>query len=147
MSFSFLVISQDRDGHNKFRPIPPIHCYENAWKLHIWFVSLSQNGTKLKKHKRPWPKCNQFHRWSGNISMSNFKPFLLCVLKKRKPHIWPVSLSQNGAKMRKINRWWPKSNQFSRWSGYISNFRSFKVTTIKLRWGIDFYHSHYMDTR
>ena len=35
--------------------------------------------------------------------------------------------------MRKINRQWAKSNQFSRWSGYISmsNFRSFIVTAIK----------------
>ena len=35
--------------------------------------------------------------------------------------------------MRKINRRLPKSNLFSRWSGYInmSNFRPFKVTAIK----------------
>ena len=39
--------------------------------------------------------------------------------------IWPVSLSQSGAKRRKINRPWPKCNQFSSWSKYISlpNFR------------------------
>ena len=37
--------------------------------------------------------------------------------------------------MRKINRRWPKSNQFSRWSGYISmsNFRPFKVIAIEKR--------------
>ena len=51
----------------------------------------------------------------------------------RKSQIRPFSQSQNTTKMRKINRWWPKSNQFSRWSGYISmsNFRPFKVTAIK----------------
>ena len=66
---------------------------------------------------------------------ASLRPFLPCVLKKmpKKSQIWPVSLSQNAAKMRKINRRWPKSNQFSRSSGYISmsNFRSFKVTAIK----------------
>ena len=34
--------------------------------------------------------------------------------------IWHLSLSQNAAKIRKINRLWPKGNQFQRWSGYIS---------------------------
>ena len=38
----------------------------------------------------------------------------------RKPHIWPISLNQSRAKRRKINRPWPNSNQFWRWSGYIS---------------------------
>ena len=78
----FLWISQDRDEHDKFRPIPPIHCHENAWKVHIWSVSLSQNGAKMRKTNRPWPKFNQFKRWSGCISMSNFRPFLPCILKK-----------------------------------------------------------------
>ena len=51
----------------------------------------------------------------------------------RKSQIWPVSQSQNATKMRKINRRSPKSNLFSRWSGYtsMSNFRPFKVTAIK----------------
>ena len=45
----------------------------------------------------------------------------------RKPQIWPVSLSQNCAKIRKINRLWPQTNQFWRWSRYISmqNLRPF----------------------
>ena len=45
----------------------------------------------------------------------------------RKPQIWPVSLSQNCAKIRKINRPWPQTNQFWRWSRYISmqNLRPF----------------------
>ena len=50
-----------------------------------------------------------------------------------KSEIWPVSLSQNAAEMKKINRRWPKSNQFWSWPGYISmsNFRPFKMTAIK----------------
>ena len=45
----------------------------------------------------------------------------------RKPQIWPVSLSQNSAKITKTNRLWPRTNQFWRWSRYISmhNFRPF----------------------
>ena len=45
----------------------------------------------------------------------------------RKPQIWPDSLSQSGAKMRKINIPWPESHEFWRWSGYIrmSNIRPF----------------------
>ena len=79
------------------------------------------------------------------MNMPNFRPFLPCVLKNvRKSQIWHVSLCPNAAKMRKINRRWPKSNQFFwRWSGYISmsNFRPFKVTrgdSQKLRSGMSF---------
>ena len=36
----------------------------------------------------------------------------------KKPQIRPVSLSKNGAKMSKINRQGPKSNQFWRWSEF-----------------------------
>ena len=38
----------------------------------------------------------------------------------RKPQIWPISLSQKSAKKRKINRPWAQSNQFWRWTRYIS---------------------------
>ena len=53
----------------------------------------------------------------------------------QKSQICPVSLGHNAAEMRKINSRLPKSNLFSRWSGYInmSNFRPFKVTAIKKR--------------
>ena len=39
----------------------------------------------------------------------------------------PVSLSQNSAKITKVNRPWPRTNQLWRWSRYISmqNFRPF----------------------
>ena len=40
--------------------------------------------------------------------------------KSYKPQIWPVSLSQNGIKMRDINSLWPKSNLFWKWSEYIN---------------------------
>ena len=52
-----------------------------------------------------------------------------------KLQIWPVSLSENAAKMRKIHRPWPKSNQFWTWSGHISmsNLRPFKWLQWKLR--------------
>ena len=71
---------------------------------------------------RPWPKFNQLWRWSGWISMPNFRPFLSCVFQKMpgNPIVWPVWLSQNAAKMRKINRAWPKCDQFWRWSRYFS---------------------------
>ena len=50
-----------------------------------------------------------------------------------KPRIWPVSLSQNSAKMRKINKPWPWTNQFWRWSRYISmeNFRPFPPCVLR----------------
>ena len=69
-----------------------------------------------------WPKSNQFWRWSGYISMSKYGPFFPCVLQKmpRNHKFWPVSQSQNAAKIRKMNRPWPKPNQLWMWSGYIS---------------------------
>ena len=38
----------------------------------------------------------------------------------RTPQIWSVSLSKKSAKMSKINRPWPKSNQFCTWPAYIT---------------------------
>ena len=96
----------------------------------------------MRKISWPWPECNQFQRWSGYINMSNFRPFLPCVLKinipwsksnlfwgwpeyTNMPNLRPFSVvfsrkcpeianlpdshSRNVAKMRKINRRWPKS--------------------------------------
>ena len=127
-------ISQDRYEHNKFGPIPFIHCHENAWKLHIWPLSLSQNGEKMKKTNKPWTECNQFQRWLGYIVMSNFRPFLPCVLKKiPETTNMIVSLSQNGAKMRNINIPWPKSYLYWRWPEYINkpNLRRFLPCVLK----------------
>ena len=162
-----VVFSISSDMTRLVQPIPPMHSQENAPKLQIWLASLSQNTVKMRKINRPWPKCKQLKMQWGYICMSNFKPFLPCILKKivrnpkfdlfhsqndakneenqqtmakiwlvqkvvrihqhakvqaipplcspenvRKLQICLVSLSQNDAKMRKINRWWPKSNQF-----------------------------------
>ena len=43
----------------------------------------------MRKTNRAWPKCNQFQKWSAYINMSNFKPFLACVLTKilKTPHL------------------------------------------------------------
>ena len=73
-------ISSDMTG--LVQPIPPMHSQENAKKLQIWLVSLSQNTVKMWKINRPWPKCKQLIMQSGYICMSNFKPFLPCILKK-----------------------------------------------------------------
>ena len=66
---------------------------------------------------------------------AKLRPFLSWVLKKmpRNRQFGLFHLTQTAAKMMKINRQWPKSNQFSRWSEYISmsNFWSFIVTAIK----------------
>ena len=99
----------------------------NARKPQIWRVSLSQNSAKITKINRPWPRTNQFCRWSRYISIQNFRPYMCSPGNARKPQIWPVSPSQNCAKIRKIDRPWPRTNQFWKWSRYISvqNFRSF----------------------
>ena len=54
----------------------------NARKPKIWSVSLSQSHAKRRKINRPWPQSNQFWRWSGYISMQNFRPFPPCVLRE-----------------------------------------------------------------
>ena len=70
--------------------------------------------------------------------MENFRPFLPCILKKIPAQIWPVSLSQNVAKMRNINRPWPKSNLSWRWSENINmlNLRPFLPCVLKKTPGI-----------
>ena len=105
-----------------FRPFLPMPSPGNARKPQIWPVSLSQNSAKITTINRPWPGTNQFWRWSRYISMQNFRPFLPMPSpgNARKPQIWPVSLSQNSAKITKINRLWPRTYQFWRWSRYIS---------------------------
>ena len=89
---------------------------------------------RLSKQSWGWWFGTQSHPLWRHCNEVNFKPFLPCILRKitKNPKIWPVSLCQNAIKMKKINRWWPKSDQFWWWSGYISisNFRPFKVTAI-----------------
>ena len=50
-----------------------------------------------------------------------------------KSQIWPVSICQNGTKTRKMNRPWPRSSQFWRWSGYsrMPNFKPFFQYVLK----------------
>ena len=43
---------------------------------------IAQSGAKMRKINRPWPKSNKFWRWSGYIAIPNFRPFLVCILKK-----------------------------------------------------------------
>ena len=64
-------------------------------------TSFSQRGTMMRK----------IHRAS----------------KCQETQIWPISLSENSVKIRKINQMWSLSYRFWRWSGYISmqNVRPF----------------------
>ena len=59
-------------------------------------------------------------RSEGELDTSNFRLLFSCVLQKMhgKPQIQPVSINPHFTKIRKINRWWTKSNHFWRWSGY-----------------------------
>ena len=100
-----------------------------AQKAQIWPISLNQSDTERRKISIPWPKSDQFWKWSGCISIQNFRLFPLYILREmpRNHKIWPLSLSKNSAKRRKINRLSLWTNQYWRWSGYISmqNFRPF----------------------
>ena len=60
---------------------------------------------KTRKFNRPSSKSNQFWRWSGYISMPNFRLFLLCVLQKmpHKSKILTCFTVSNCAKMRTSN--------------------------------------------
>ena len=80
----------------KLGGIPPLCSQENAQKSQIWPVSLSQNSAKMGKINRRLPKSNQFSRWSGYISMSNFRPFKVTAIKKESTLSWmsPQRLSE-----------------------------------------------------
>ena len=70
--------------------------WRNSSETLFWPVSLSQNGAKMRKINRPWTKFNKFWRLSGYISMSKFRPFLLCFLQKipGSCKFWPVKMMQ-----------------------------------------------------
>ena len=61
-------------------------------------------------------------------------PSMRSLGNARKPQIWPVLLSQNSAKITKINKPWPRANQFCTWSRYISiqNFRPFPPCVVQI---------------
>ena len=66
---------------DKFEAIPPLRSQEIARKLQIWSVSLSQIAAKMRTVITRSPKSNQFSRWSGYISMMNFRPFTVTAIK------------------------------------------------------------------
>ena len=77
--------------HAKFQVIPPMHSPKNDRKPLIWPITPSENGAKMRKIRRSWPKPYQHRRWSGHISMPNFRQFLPCLLQKmpRNPKMAP----------------------------------------------------------
>ena len=126
------AISISLDITRLVQPIPPMHSQENAWKLQIWLASLSQILAKMRKIHRPWPKCKAVEkvvRIHQHVKLQAI-PAMYSEGNCQRPHIWPVSLSQNDAKKSKINRPWMKFNKFWRWSGYISmpKFRPFQTS-------------------
>ena len=113
--------------HQQCQANLPTHCPENARQPKIWSVSLSQNAAKMRNINTPWPlpvlKVVRIHQHAKSHTI----PPMRSSENTWKPQFWPDPLSENAAKMRKINRLWLKSNQFWSWSGCISmsNFRQF----------------------
>ena len=59
----------------------------NAQKPQIWPLSLSQNRAKFRKINKPWPRTNQFWRWSRYIGVQNFRPFPTWVLQVKRSQL------------------------------------------------------------
>ena len=110
-----VVFSISSDITRLVQPILLLHSQENAQKLQIWLVSLSKIPSKWGKstdhdqNVSSW-KCSQD---TSACQISSHFPHAFWEYHQ-KPKIWPVSLSQNDAKMRKINR--PGQNLIS-WEG------------------------------
>ena len=115
--------------HAKLEAIPTIWSPGNAGKPQIPPVSLSQNCTKIRKNYTPKPQYNQSWRWSGYISIQNFRPFLSCVLREISGNrkFDPFHKVKIALKLAKISRPWLKACQFWRCLGCNSmpNCRSF----------------------
>ena len=75
----------------------------NARKPQIWPVSLSQNSAKITKINRPWPWTKQFWKLVRIHHRAKFQAIssMRSPANARKPQIWPISLSQNSAKITK----------------------------------------------
>ena len=78
---------------------------------------------KPQMRDRPWPKSNHIWRWSRYISMPKFGPLHICVLMKMPGNLKLISFTnskwhQNEENLQTVTTIY--SNQFSRWSGYIS---------------------------
>ena len=102
-------------------------CLLHSWKgitnfSNRYYLDITrQNSTQSVVNMPPPPKFDPFHlvkitpkleksfqlwRWSGYIIIQNLQaiPSMRSPGNTRKPQIWPVSLSQKGAKIRKISR-------------------------------------------
>ena len=130
-----VVFSISSDMTRLVQPIHPMHSQENAPKLQIWLVSLSQIPSKMRKINRPWPKCKQLKMQSGYISMSNCKPFLPCILKKiaRTPTFHLFHWVKIMPKREKSTGHGQNFIKFGRWLRYISmpRFRPFLPCFLK----------------
>ena len=97
-------------------------------------TSVSQISEQPFQEMMKINRANQFWKWSGNISMSNFQVFYSECAEN--PPNWPASLSQIAPKMGQSNRPCPKPNQFCRWSGYnMPNFKPFCPWKVVPKWG------------
>ena len=95
--------------HTIFQAIPCMRSAGNARKPQIWPVSLVKIMPKLQKNQQTVTlndtvlkvvKIHQHAKFQAIASMCSPR-------YAWKPQIWPVSLSQNSAKIRKIIRPWP----------------------------------------
>ena len=127
--------------HAIFEAIPTFCSQENARKSQIWPVSLSQNGAKIRNINRPWPK-NLFYSETGqNIPTCHIWGHSYLLFIRKCPEI------ANLACFTKSKCHPNEENQFSRWSGYISNFRPFKLSAIKLMWRISVFFDATTNTK
>ena len=92
----------------KCETIPPLCSQENARKSQIRPFSQSQNTTKMRKINRWWPKSNQFSRWSGYISMSNFRPFKVTAIKRINLTLMPPQRLSEKVQLQKKKKKMPK---------------------------------------
>ena len=121
-----VVFSISSDMTRLIQPISPMHSQENAPKLQIWLASLRQNTVKMRKINGPWPKCEQLKMQSRYICMSNFKPFLPCILKKiaRNPKFDLLKWCQNEEDQQTMAKIWVRKmvriHQHAKSSGHSS---------------------------
>ena len=88
------LISSEGNQHAKIQAIPHMCSPENPWKSQICPIWRNQNCVEMKKIDRPFSKSNQFWRWSGCISILNFRQYLLCVLHKSACKLWISPISE-----------------------------------------------------
>ena len=91
------------------------HWFFSPYDLEIRWLTLKNNRAPLLDYLK---LCASFHSYRSIQT-----GYSLEMPKSGQNQWFFVSLSQNAAKMRKINRPWPQSNQFRRWSRYICNYQ------------------------